>query len=426
VKTLRASSEGLKKVDRARLKKGWARTISGAWFEDAKIARATLVRFWTPKHVRKETFINICAAVGITDWQEIVDWSAEPDPESESAVAVLNQDWGEAPDVSNFCGRTDELNQLKKWISENNCHLISVVGGEGVGKTKLTAVWADNVQAQFKSLVWRSLAESPTLDQLIKSLPPFLFQSIEAELPPEPIGQLVSVMSRSRCLLVLDQAEAIFDEGTGQYHDGYAEYGELLRQIGARRHSSCLMVISQVPLPNLVNLEQQTRFVRSLRLSHLSGAAVRELLQASGLSGETGWDALLEQYGGNPQVLLSIAATIREVFAGNVNTFLKECGTLVIPKPIEDALNRQLRRLSVSEIRVIRALATATKPLSFSQLQTQAAVSKADLPRILETLKGRSLIETLIEESADLHEVLFLVPLVLKKHIIRTGLHHSL
>jgi hypothetical protein len=186
------------------------------------------------------------------------------------------------------------------------------------------------------------------------------------------------------------------------------------------------MLITQEPFPNLISLEQQTRFVRSLRLSHLQKTAVWELLQASGLSGETGWDALLELYGGNPQVLLLIAATIRDVFAGNVNHFLKECGTLVIPKPIETALNRQLHSLSGSEMQIIRALATVVDPLSFSQLQTRTTISKADLPQILARLKGRSLVETLIEESVDQYEVLFLVPLVLKKHMVRTGLNQVL
>jgi hypothetical protein len=43
------------------------------------------------------------------------------------------------------------------------------------------------------------------------------------------------------------------------------------------------------------------------------------------------------------------------------------------------------------------------------------------IPKILEMLKGRSLLETLIEESPDGHEVLFLLPLIIKKYLVRNG-----
>jgi ABC-type dipeptide/oligopeptide/nickel transport system ATPase subunit len=421
--TLRASITGLKIVDQARRKKRWTKTTTLVWWETAMSSRATLKRFWEQKSVQKETFINLCKAVGISDWQDIVDWSIVG---SDSDSEILTQDWGEAPGVLASYGRTEELAQLQSWVLQDNSRLISIIGSAGIGKTHLATVWADSVQERFDSIVWRSLRQAPSLNTFIAELPAFLFQRNTEEFLLDPMGQVVSAMYRSRCLLVLDQAEAILNEGTGQYQEGYADYGELLRQIGARRHSSCLMLITQEPFPNLISLEQQTRFVRSLRLSHLQKTAVWELLQTSGLSGETGWDALLELYGGNPQVLLLIAATIRDVFAGNVNHFLKECGTLVIPKPIETALNRQLHSLSGSEMQIIRALATVVDPLSFSQLQTRTTISKADLPQILARLKGRSLVETLIEESVDQYEVLFLVPLVLKKHILRTRLNQVL
>jgi ABC-type dipeptide/oligopeptide/nickel transport system ATPase subunit len=420
--TLRASIAGLKIVDQARRKKRWTKTTTLVWWETAMSSRATLKRFWEQKLVQKETFINLCKAVGISDWQDIADWSILG---SESESEVLTQDWGEAPSVLASYGRTEELAQLQSWVLQETSRLISLIGSAGIGKTHLATVWADSVQERFDYIVWRSLRQAPPLNTFLAELP-FLFQRNTEDSLLEPMGQVVSAIYRSRCLLVLDQAEAILDEGTGQYRVGYADYGEFLRQIGARRHSSCLMLITQEPFPHLISLEQQTRFVRSLRLSHLQKTAVWELLQASGLSGETGWDALLELYGGNPQVLLLIAATIRDVFAGDVNHFLKECGTLVIPQPIENALNRQLHSLSSSEMQIIRALATVAEPLSFSQLQTRTTISKADLPQILARLKERSLVETLIEESVDQYEVLFLVPLVLKKHILRTGLNQVL
>lgn len=82
----------------------------------------------------------------------------------------------------------------------------------GIGKTWLATKLAENVQHQFKSVVWRSLRSitrsyspipfSDFLDDLIRHLTP---QSNPTT--PEPIGakmwQLMDTLRRIPCLLVL-------------------------------------------------------------------------------------------------------------------------------------------------------------------------------------------------------------------------------
>jgi ABC-type dipeptide/oligopeptide/nickel transport system ATPase subunit len=414
--TLRASAAGLMLIDQARKRKGWTKTVTLAWWQTAMTSRATLKRFWQQKPVQKETFISICEAVGLTDWQAVADFSEPPLPlESERPT----QDWGEAPDVSGFYGRTAELAQIQAWMVQGNCSVLSLTGNSGIGKTHLAAVLVDGLQDRFEYVIWRSLRQAPDLPTLVKNLPEFFPRAHDSSI--DPMTALMQVFYSARCLLVLDQAEVVLQEKINHYREGYEAYGDLLWQMGARRHNSCLLVLSQEPLPEIAQLERETRFVKSLRLSDLSEDAVHALLQAKALSGQESWETLRQQYGGNPQVLTLIAATIKEVFGGNVTTFLRDCGTLVIPEPIKDALNRQMGRLCAEELRTLVTLARVTEPLSFSEIQTQTAIAKADLPRILETLKRRSLIETLIEESSDGHEVLFLLPLVIKKYLERNG-----
>src|SRR5919202_2479029 len=67
------------------------------------------------------------------------------------------QDWGEAPEVSSFYGRTEELCQLEQWILQDCCKVIALLGMGGIGKTTLAVMLAERIQEQFEFLVWRSL-----------------------------------------------------------------------------------------------------------------------------------------------------------------------------------------------------------------------------------------------------------------------------
>ena len=69
--SLRASKEGLQKIDAARKKKGWTKT-EDAWWGLALTSRATLKRFWRNLPIERDAFIGICKNVGV-NWEEIVD-----------------------------------------------------------------------------------------------------------------------------------------------------------------------------------------------------------------------------------------------------------------------------------------------------------------------------------------------------------------
>ncbi|MEO1148455.1 MAG: pentapeptide repeat-containing protein [Cyanobacteria bacterium J06638_22] len=67
------------KIDEARRKKGWAKT-EPAWANLAGTSTATLKRFWVGVTIHSEVFPAICEAVGIQDWESIVE--AAPPPSS--------------------------------------------------------------------------------------------------------------------------------------------------------------------------------------------------------------------------------------------------------------------------------------------------------------------------------------------------------
>ena len=79
--TVKASQDGLNRVDKARQKKGWAKTTK-KWADLAYTSPATLKRFWAGIAIRTESFKDICLAVGIDDWESLIDETSNHNPES--------------------------------------------------------------------------------------------------------------------------------------------------------------------------------------------------------------------------------------------------------------------------------------------------------------------------------------------------------
>src|SRR5215471_14600253 len=68
------------------------------------------------------------------------------------------EDWGEAPQLSTLYGRSAELDMLNRWILEERCQLVLLVGMGGIGKTSLATQLATDIASRFDFVYWRSLA----------------------------------------------------------------------------------------------------------------------------------------------------------------------------------------------------------------------------------------------------------------------------
>ncbi|NEO54527.1 MAG: hypothetical protein F6K54_16425 [Okeania sp. SIO3B5] len=154
--TLRASQKGLKKVDIARRKKGW-RTDALAWYSAAQTTLATLKRFRRGEAIQRDAFIGICKAVGIDNWEDIVDESEVDCVDSDSGGDIDLATWQKEKRYGQFVGRTDELDEILKSLeSEEKIKVLSIVGIGGLGKTALCHQLAYQAyQAKvFTKIVW--------------------------------------------------------------------------------------------------------------------------------------------------------------------------------------------------------------------------------------------------------------------------------
>ncbi|MBK1988435.1 AAA family ATPase [Sphaerospermopsis aphanizomenoides BCCUSP55] len=327
------------------------------------------------------------------------------------------QDWGEAVDVTRFCGRKMELTRVSEWIVQQGCRLVVVLGMGGIGKTAFSVKLAQEVEDKFEFVIWRSLHLCPKIDamllELMQTLSPNWQIDTTATLNTK-ISQLINALRKVRCLLVFDHVDSILSSNSGnsvttskldlpteiQYRRGYEGYGELIRRIGESQHQSCLLLTSREKLPEIAVIEGKKLPVRSLKLTGLNKIESLEILEAKGLAklDSTESDVLIDWYAGNPLFLKLVATTIQDLFGGSIYQFIKQ-GTPVFGD-IRRILDQQFNRLSELEKYIMYWLVLNPECNSVITLTTHIIpgtsprLGKILILETLELLQRRSFIDT--------------------------------
>ncbi|MBW4698273.1 MAG: PD40 domain-containing protein [Aphanocapsa lilacina HA4352-LM1] len=321
----------------------------------------------------------------------------------EASLRMARIDCSEAIDVTHFYGRAEELALLHRWIVEERCRVVSLLGMGGIGKTALAARFIERQRPTFECVIWRSLRNAPPIEQILSDVLRFLDVGPAAEAPPHLDGKLhrvLQLMQKQRCLLVLDNIETVLREGgwAGHYREGYEGYGELLRSAGEIAHQSCLLVTGREQPHELSALEGHALPVRSLVLAGLGEAEGRQVFQARGafFGSEAEWRTLIEHYAGNPLALKMVAPTVQELFEGQIGELVDLIrGGMAVFGDIEELLQKQFHRLSDLEQAAAFWLAVERTPVTFARLR-ERFVSPAAQPQLVEVVRSlsrRSLVE---------------------------------
>jgi adenylate kinase family enzyme len=436
---LRASEEGLKIIDMVRRNLGWNKADE-LWCQAALTSKATLKRFWTQQPIRRETFIHICKAVGVKNWQDIVAREIQEPELLSAAIADIPQDNQtdrtfplpeNLPPVRNWVQRTKEIDTLKTLITAPPLTnespapappltkgglggvpiAISIVGLPGIGKTTLISQLIRQLHTEktpFTCAAWQSLesatGKAPPFDWIIDSL---LFTLSNGDITAAVNAQndcgkktenLLKILREKPCLLVFDRADTLLKareaKAAGYFADDCAEYAWLFKQLLETEYQSKIIFTSRESLAEL-----PPTVTREIQLNGLDRDAAVALLQSFNLTANPEELAeICDRYSGHPKALQLVAALIRDdtEFQGNVGNFLHQRDWLLI-RDIERAIDEMIARLGDSEqtcLSRISVYQTSEYPLSFAGISAQMPeVSKYELKEnIIQALKRRQLL----------------------------------
>jgi tetratricopeptide (TPR) repeat protein len=369
--TLRASKEGLAIIDRERKKKGWKATAV-SWYQAANTSEATLKRFRRGLPIQQNIFVDICKAVGIEKWEEIVDNTLiestsvtnSPQKLEKAEIGGVTLDISEAlkiPQVQRFAGvsadivleppilehwqgRDVEIQQLTTWLADSQVKLIGIRGFSGVGKSWLASYIYENfpqslpAEARTEKQSSESAGETEItgltkpIQQVyqkfwadVRQRPDFIAFAQKALMelagkspddlqsmgePEQLIYALVKFLKQQPCLLIIDNLETLFEDREWYSLAAYCNFFTRWLDSGT---TSTLLVTTQI------QPEVMERRGEWLNLQGLSAQVGAQLLRDLGIAGT---DAKLQEFAvfinGHPKTLQLVAGYLKEERTPNI------------------------------------------------------------------------------------------------------------
>lgn len=303
------------------------------------------------------------------------------------------QNLRQAPKITKFCGRNNELSTLSQWIDNPNTRLISVLGISGIGKSALVKHFVDTCNLPFDAIIWKNLKLSYSLSSVITEILTELNPSCLDFNKSNVLNLFLELLTEKRCLIILDNIQEIFalKQFAGQYQPQYQDYQTLFQTITEIEHQSCLILISQEKCEEMISLDCELYPIYCLELSSLEQSDQKTILNNYNLKDNDTWQQLIEFYEGNPTYLKSIAILIHDIFEGRVSEFLTE-NSFLLTETINSKFNSIWMRLSEVEQEILLGISRHDKFLSRDEIKQCLSLSSVDIIKGLQSLKQRFLL----------------------------------
>ncbi|MFM2062446.1 MAG: hypothetical protein RLZZ507_2116 [Cyanobacteriota bacterium] len=153
--TIGLSQQGIEMVDLARRKKGWT-TKEIKWYRYANCSDSTLVRFQHGERVEQETFVALCKAVGIENWEDIVDKTPvarkkNQESENEQPKEIPFQPLPAiiASKLEGFVGREYVFSAISEFINSKPNGYFTITADPGMGKSAILAKYVQDTECIY-------------------------------------------------------------------------------------------------------------------------------------------------------------------------------------------------------------------------------------------------------------------------------------
>ena len=328
-------------------------------------------------------------------------------PPGLGSMRAIQTDWGDMPGRTPFHGRIHQLTEIINRLVRERAKVVVVSGMGGVGKTALAAelvyrlVELPAAQTRFTDIVWRSLVNAPALNTLLDDWLRTLAPAPAARLPENldaKLERLFVELGKRRVLLLLDNLESIMATGeqAGEFRAGFESYRQLLERMAHGHHQSCLLITTRVVPRGIRRLETDYAHVYHLPLRGLLPDEGMVLLRHRAIKGSSGaLHVLIDHYSGNPLALKLVASTVNELYAGDIERFLRE-GALIFDD-VRSVLDQQFDRLSTLARDLLIWLTVNRGPVELDDLAHDLVVPASTRPLLeaIRSLRRASLLQEL-------------------------------
>ena len=300
----------------------------------------------------------------------------------------------DAPLISGFQGREDELGQLRECVGDVPVAALVAMGG--MGKSWAARAFVEAVGDEFDAIVWVSVLNAQPWTDTVRTILRMIEPAVTLDVvdPREALDVLYRVLARHRHLIVLDNLESVMAGGgdaRGDFRPDHHGYSDLIRVLAMCGDG--LTILTTRERPRIVaDLGEAARTVVLGGLGVIEAKSLAARLQLQGEAEH--WHRLVELYDGNPQ-LIKLAFGSVAALGGDLAVFLeKRTGRLAGERALFDW---HFERLSPREQSVLFWLAVMRTPVPIGTLTAQmypalGPVEPSSL-ELLATLRDRDIVE---------------------------------
>lgn len=353
--TIRASLEKLEKIEIAREIKGL--TLE-EWALSAYTSVGTLKKFRNGLSIQQSAFVSICKAIGIDNWEEIVDKTPlarksqkekEFDQEDNLAINFIAYE-------DTWVGRESTITTIKQNISGSS-RIVILNGITGIGKTALAeklyteliieTKWNKLLRVNFDNQDQSDFGNFVTVaDRWLQECGVLVIPEDRQDIPRLQ-KKLIEYLKENHCLMIIDSLEWILkgnqEHGWSEFKD--REWVNFFRLFLSELQCNSRIILTTQHLPEDVSAGYDN-FWFCQPIKGLEVTEQLELFKKIGIEtkAETEINYLKrigKVYEGHALTLKVIAGTIKTEYQGNILAYWEDEGKQEIEKVEKDLESSQ-------------------------------------------------------------------------------------